>query len=143
MIPNNVLAYYGNRVSINDQDVPMNFRVDTTERTVAPPFRGGALVVFPVARLQILTGTVSVHRADGVHVPAYGQLTLSVNNQTVDSPIGKKGEFYLENVPVGAHDALIEDEDRHCRFVFVVPDSPDPILKLGEVLCEDGGQVIK
>jgi len=143
VIPNNVLAYYGNRVSINDQDVPMNFRVDTTERTVAPPFRGGALVVFPVARLQILTGTVSVHRADGVHVPAYGQLTLSVNNQTVDSPIGKKGEFYLENVPVGAHDALIEDEDRHCRFVLVVPDSPDPILKLGEVLCEDGGQVIK
>ncbi len=143
VVPNNVLAYYGNRVGINDQDIPINFRVDTTEQTVAPPFRGGALVVFPVARLQILTGTVVVNRADGPRIPAYGQLSVSLKDQAVESPIGKKGEFYLENVPVGAHDALIEDEGQHCRFVLVVPDSPEPILKLGEVICQDGGKVAK
>jgi outer membrane usher protein len=137
VVPNNVLAYYGNRVSINDQDIPIDYRVDATERTVAPPFRGGALVVFPVARLQIVTGTLVVEGGDKRSVPAFGQLTVTAGEQTFESPIGKRGEFYLENIPPGSYDATVEDEGRACRFIFEVPDSPDPILKLGELHCRD------
>ncbi|HJT21535.1 MAG TPA: fimbria/pilus outer membrane usher protein [Nitrospira sp.] len=141
VVPNNVLAYYGNRVSINDQDIPIDYRVDATERTVAPPFRGGALVVFPVARLQIVTGTLTIDRGEKRSVPAFGQLTVTAKEQTFESPIGKQGEFYLENIPPGSYDATIEDEGRTCWFILEVPESPDPILKLGEVHCRDGASM--
>ena len=136
VIPNHLLSYYGNRVSINDRDVPLDYRVDATEKTVAPPFRGGALVVFPVLRIQIITGTVRIETEEVVRIPAYGQMTVTVNDATRESPIGKQGEFYLENIPPGTYQATISDEGTVCRFPLTIPDSPNPILKLGELHCE-------
>src|ERR1035437_6312172 len=40
----NLLPYYANRVAISDQDVPIDRDVQTIEQSVAPPFRGGALI---------------------------------------------------------------------------------------------------
>ena len=136
VIPNNLLSYYGNRIGINDQDIPLDYRVDATEKIVAPPFRGGALVVFPVARLQILTGTVRVETDGRDHIPAYGQLTITTPDKSYESPIGRQGEFYLETIPPGSHAAAIDDEGKVCRFTIEIPDSPEPILKLGEIRCQ-------
>ncbi|MBH0200186.1 MAG: fimbrial biogenesis outer membrane usher protein [Nitrospira sp.] len=135
VVPSQMLSYYGNRVGINDRDVPLNYRVDATEKTVAPPFRGGALVEFPILRVQMLTGTLSVESDTRIQVPAYGQLAVTAKGTTHESPIGKHGEFYLENIPPGEHDAMISHEGQVCRFSLTIPDSPDPILKLGELHC--------
>ena len=135
IVPNNLIAYYGNRISINDQDVPLDYRVDATEKTVATPFRGGSVVVFPVIRLQIITGTLAVETAGTLSIPAYGRLIVTVADHTVESPIGKRGEFYLENVPAGRHTAVIEHEQSVCRLTLDVPDRADPFLKLGEIHC--------
>ena len=40
LVPN-LLPYYGNRLGINDKDIPMDHDIGTTELTIAPPFRGG------------------------------------------------------------------------------------------------------
>jgi outer membrane usher protein len=135
VVPSNLLSYYGNRVGINDQDIPLNYRVDATEKTVAPPFRGGALVVFPVFRVQIITGTVRIETEGRPHIPAYGQMTVTVNDATHESPIGKQGEFYLENLSPGTYQATIDDEGTICRFPLTIPDSTEPVLKLGEIHC--------
>jgi outer membrane usher protein len=135
VVPSQLLSYYGNRIGINDQDVPLNYRVDAVEKTVAPPFRGGALVEFPVLRVQIITGTVRIEAVDGLRIPAYGQLTVTAQDIMRESPIGKHGEFYLENISPGTHPATIEVEGSTCRFSLTVPDSPEPILKLGELHC--------
>ena len=135
IVPNNLISYYGNRIGINDQDVPLDYRVDATEKTVATPFRGGAVVVFPIIRLQIITGKLTVETAGVISIPAYGRLIVTVADQTVESPIGKRGEFYLENVGAGRHTAVIEYEQSVCRFTLDVPDSADPFLKLGEIHC--------
>ena len=135
VVPSQLLSYYGNRIGINDQDIPLNYRVDAVEKTVAPPFRGGALVEFPVLRVQIITGTVRIEAADTLHIPAYGQLTVTAQDVKHESPIGKHGEFYLENIPPGSYPATIEAEGSTCRFSLTVPDSPSPILKLGELRC--------
>jgi outer membrane usher protein len=135
VVPSQLLSYYGNRIGINDQDVPLNYRVDAVEKTVAPPFRGGTLVEFPVLRVQIITGTVRIEAVDGLRIPAYGQLTVTAQDIMRESPIGRHGEFYLENIPAGTHPATIEVEGSTCRFSLTVPDSPEPILKLGELHC--------
>lgn len=138
IVPNNLISYYGNRISINDQDVPLDYRVDATEKTVATPFRGGAVVVFPVIRLQIITGTLTVETAGIISIPAYGRLIVTVADQTVESPIGKSGEFYLENVPAGKYHAVIENQEKMCHVTLDIPTSAEPFLKLGQVQCQVG-----
>ena len=135
IVPNNMVPYYGNRISINEHDVPMDYRVDATEKTVAPPFRGGSVVTFPVTRLQVVTGTVRLDVAGQVVVPAYGVLTVTVDGKAFESPIGKQGEFYLENVPAGRHTTVIEYKQTSCTATLSVPVASDSFLKLGEIRC--------
>jgi outer membrane usher protein len=131
----NLLAYYGNRLSIKDEDVPLDRRVDTVETTVGPPFRGGAVVVFPVQRIQTLSGSLLLEHAGRVAAPAFGQLTVTAAGQSFDSPIGRQGEFYFENLPAGRHPAVIEHEEATCRFTLEVPVSTAPVVDLGTVRC--------
>jgi outer membrane usher protein len=135
VVPNNLISYYGNRIGINDQDIPLDYRIDTTEKTIAPPFRGGSLVVFPIKRLQILTGSLRIEAEGQLRVPTYGTLTVTTQDGAVESPVGKNGEFYLENLGAGSYDAVVEHQTSTCRFTLVVPGSAEPFVKLGEIRC--------
>jgi outer membrane usher protein len=131
-----LLAYYGNRLSIEDQDVPLDYAIDATEKVVAPPQRGGAIVSFPVRKIQSVTGTLIVREGRVAVVPASGELTVKVGERESASPIGSGGEFYLENVPAGRHPAKVEYRGGVCRFVLVVPPSAESFLNVGAVVCE-------
>ena len=131
-----LLPYYGNKLSISDKDIPLNYTIDVTDKIVAPPFRGGAVVTFPVQRIQRATGTVSLQDSNQSIIPAYGQLTLTANGKQFESPVGKQGEFYLENVPPGRHRAIVEYKHKTCGFVLDVPSSEEPTVQLGTVRCQ-------
>jgi outer membrane usher protein len=131
-----LLPYYGNKLSISDKDIPLNYTIDATDKVVAPPFRGGAVVTFPVQRIQRSTGTVALQDSKGSVIPAYGQLTVTANGKQFESPVGKQGEFYLENVPPGRHRAIVEYKDKTCGFVLDVPSSAEPFVQLGNVRCQ-------
>jgi outer membrane usher protein len=135
VVPNNLVSYYGNRIRINDQDIPLDYRVDTTEKTIAPPFRGGSLVVFPIKRLQILTGILRIDADGELRVPTYGTLTVTTQDGPVESPVGKNGEFYLENLGAGRYDAVVEYQTTTCRVTLTVPAATEPFIKLGEIRC--------
>lgn len=55
-----LLSYYGNDLSINDKDIPIDYSVETTRSIVATPYRGGGVVTFPVRRLQAFTGRLEI-----------------------------------------------------------------------------------
>ena len=132
----NLIAYYGNRLAISDQDVPMTHAVGRNDRTVAPPYRGGTVVLFPVERIQSLSGTVRLIEAGSAAVPAYGQLTLSAGGRQFESPVGRDGEFYFENVPAGRHPSILQYGGATCGFFIVVPVSQEPAVTLGRLTCE-------
>lgn len=134
LVPN-LLSYYGNRLSIADQDVPMDRSVAGTEKTIAPPFRGGAVVTFPVGLLQSFTGTVLLEASGQTATPAYGQLTVKAGEKEFESPVGKQGQFYLENVPPGNHPAVLEYRETACRFTMEIPASPARFVALGTLRC--------
>ncbi len=134
LVPN-LLSYYGNRLRIADEDIPLDRSVEATETTVAPPVRGGALVTFPVRLIQGLTGSIRVEVAGELVTPAYGQLTVTAAERRFESPLGRQGEFYLENVPAGRHPAVVEHEAIQCGFTLEVPVSAAPTLDLGTVRC--------
>jgi outer membrane usher protein len=133
LVPN-LLSYYGNELGINDQDIPIAYSVTTTDRVVAPAYRGGAVVAFPVKKLQAFTGTLEVREGDKVIVPAYGDLALTAHGATVESPLGGRGEFYLENPPPSG-DATVTYEGGVCRFKMMAPTSTERFVQLGKLIC--------
>lgn len=134
LIPN-LLSYYGNRVGIADQDVPLDYSIDATERTVAPPYRGGVLVRFPVQKVSAITGTMIVDSAPTTTVPSFGQLRVTVNGQDLVSELGRRGQFYLENVSPGRYPAEVEYADGLCAFQLTVPDRASALTEIGSVHC--------
>lgn len=133
LVPN-LLSYYGNRLRIDDRDVPLNYEVLATERTIAPPYRGGAFVEFPVRQIRTVTGTVIV--APDI-VPAYGQLTVNSGGAPFVSPLGRGGEFYLENIPAGRYPATIDYKLGSCKFTLQIPTGNDSVVKLGRLTCQE------
>jgi outer membrane usher protein len=131
-----LLAYYGNRLSIAQSDIPLDYNIDAIEKTVATPFRGGATVEFPVERRRSLSGTVVLQVAGAPVIPVYGQLTVTAGGKAFESPIGASGEFYFENVPAGRHPAEIQHKGRTCSFTFEVPAVAEaPVVDLGAIQC--------
>ncbi|HSB41090.1 MAG TPA: fimbria/pilus outer membrane usher protein, partial [Methylomirabilota bacterium] len=134
LVPN-LLPYYGNRLGIAPEDVPIDYSIGVTERTVGPPVKGGSVVTFPARRVQAFIGSLVVEIADRTLTPAYGQLTVTAGGETFESPIGRDGEFYLENLPRGRHAAMIEHKDTRCQLTLEVPASPASLVDVGVVRC--------
>jgi len=132
-----LLPYYGNRLSIADEDIPLDRTVGERERTIAPPYRGGALLSFPVRRFQNSSGRVRLQRDGGQIVPLFGQLIVRVGRESFESPVGADGEFYLENVPPGRHPAELLYEQKACFFTIEIPVSAASVVNLGTVRCSD------
>lgn len=138
LVPN-LLAYFGNRLSIADEDVPLEYTVAERERVVAPPIRGGALATFPVSRLRAARGTLVVLTGGPDQarrqVPGAGRLVVTAGGVEIASPVGRAGEFYLENVPAGEHPAVLEWDGGACAFRLAMPAAAVPLVSLGEVAC--------
>lgn len=127
--------YYGNRLSIRDADVPLDYELGRTEQVIATTVRGGALVRFDVQRVRSVTGAVRIDSGGQTTVPAFGELTAFVGDRRVSSPVGAAGEFWLENVPIGTHTAEVEYGRGICRFDLRVPEAKAAAVNVGTVSC--------
>jgi outer membrane usher protein len=92
-------------------------------------------VTFPIQKTQSFTGAVEVEVAGTSVIPAYGQITVTPEGKEVISPIGKSGEFYLENLAAGRHPAKIEFKAGVCVFVLEIPVTEGPFVNLGTLRC--------
>jgi outer membrane usher protein len=103
--------------------------------TIAPPNRGGALVTFPVARVQSLTGSVRLAAGGQIVIPAYGTLMIVGDGKRASSPVGASGEFYFENITAGHYRAIVEHAGMSCEFELEVPPLLSAITTLGTHTC--------
>ena len=134
LIPS-LLSYYGNRIGIDDKDIPLDHEIGTTELTIAPPYRGGAIVSFPVRRVLAVAGTVIVEEGGKGTPPAYGQIGVTIDNHEMTSPFDEAGNFYLENVPPGSYAAEVQYATGVCTFQLVVQASGTSLAHVGTVRC--------
>jgi len=95
-----LLHYYGNRVGIDDKDIPLDHDIGAIEKVIAPPTRA-VRCDFPVRRVQSVSGPVVLDDQGATTLPAYGQIVVLVDQQRTVSPLDEAGNFYLENVPPG------------------------------------------
>ncbi len=136
----NLLSYYGNRIGVDDKDIPIEYSIGATEMTIAPPYRGGAVVSFPIRRVQSVSGIVVVEEGGGATVPGYGQITVQVEGKSVDSPLDEAGNFYLENVPPGSYSAEVQYATGVCRFPLLVAAGATALVNVGTVQCVVAGK---
>jgi len=134
LVPN-LLPYYANRLGIKAEDIPIDYSISTTERMVGPPVKGGSIVTFPARRVQAIIGALVLEIEGRTVTPAYGQLTVTAAGETFESPIGRDGEFYLENLPRGRHPAVVDHKEALCRFTLDAPVSPASLVDMGTVRC--------
>jgi outer membrane usher protein len=134
LIPN-LLPYYDNRISIDQRDVPLKYEVGAVEETFAPAARAGGVVSFPVQKIRTIVGRLRVEHGDEVVIPEFGQLTIRRGSVEANSPLGRDGTFYLENIDAGSYDAAIITKRGICRFTFPVPESEEQMVSLGVLTC--------
>ena len=137
LVPN-LLAYYGNEVTIADSDVPVDRALDASRMVIAPPFRGGAVVKFVAPRQWRVTGTVVVTgEPDRLAGNAGARALLRVDGADgpIESELGLDGEFYLEGLTPGVHRGQVDFDGSTCTLTLVVPEREAPVLRLGQVAC--------
>lgn len=136
-----LLPYYGNLLAIADSDVSLEYEVGMVQMTLAPPYRGGAIALFPVKRVQRIVGRMTV-TGDGrePQPAAYGTLMMTVAGEQVASPLGAAGEFYFENAGPGRHAAVVTYAQQTCTLTIEVPDVAAPQLDLGALSCVVGSR---
>jgi outer membrane usher protein len=128
--------YYGNLLTIADTDIPLEYSVGGVRLTLAPPFRGGALGLFPVQSVRRVLGRVRVSGDGGDRTPEFGEIIVAAEGMPpVTSPLGAEGDFYFENLPPGRHAATVRDDKGECSFILDVPDSTDEVIRLAVLRC--------
>jgi outer membrane usher protein len=131
----NLLPYYGNRVSINDADVPMDRDLPRDAMLLAPPYRGGAIALFSAPRTWRVTGRFVVLRGQSALTPDNWGLTVYSGSLRVQTALGSDGAFYLEGIGPGDHHAIVSGDGLQCEATLHVPSSDRPVIQAGLITC--------
>jgi outer membrane usher protein len=130
-------AYYANILDVADNDIPLQYAVPDVNQTLALPYRGGAVAVFDVQKIQRVVGSIRMADKGEDRIPTYGDLVVTVKGRDVTSPVGSSGRFYFEDLPAGTHAAVVKDTSgKRCAFTITVPSSNGTLVNLGTLRCE-------
>jgi outer membrane usher protein FimD/PapC len=132
----NLGSYYDNAISIDDKGIGMDYNIPEVQKYVSPSFRSGVLIDFAVSKFQAVTGKLHII-TDGKKEPVeFYEVTLLEGETEINFPTGKDGEFYLENLKYGDYRAEFSYKGSQCSFMLKMPASEDPIVDIGEVICD-------
>jgi outer membrane usher protein len=136
LVPN-LRSYEVNRISIAEEDLPIDYVVERFERKVVPAPRSGAVVDFGLTRMQAVIGRLVAVDGEGEKRPLE-HLALSIEGLRSDLSwrSGLDGEFYLENVPAGSHEMRGIGGGQIYACHLWVPVSKEAMIDLEEVQCE-------
>jgi outer membrane usher protein len=153
-------SFNDNLVSIKAGNIPLNYALKNIELTISPPYRSGSCVVFPVKKLQPVTGILKT-KIDGKLKPLeFAEMTVDTDAGKVVIPSGLGGEFYWEE---GAGTSAVQNVQNGCSaisesitpaikpgryhgsalyenktysFEFSIPQSESMIIDVGEIISE-------
>lgn len=134
LLIHNLRAYETNRIAIDPRDLPLEAEVGRTRAEVAPRFRSGVTVAFPLSTTRAML--LEVRQGDGKPVPAGA--TLRLNGGEEIFYVGLDGEAVLRGAKRGDHVSLESDLET-CGFVLDRPIPDEPLADLGPFLCWPGG----
>lgn len=129
-------SFSDNFISINDKNLPMNYTAHYVNREVSPPFRSGSVIPFEIAKIQGITGTLHVKTKGAVAPVEFEEIRITVNGRPSSFPIGKGGEFYMENIPPGRYSVTSKYMEKTFSFDIIIPRNDETIIDLGKFIVE-------
>ncbi|MFZ3207866.1 MAG: fimbria/pilus outer membrane usher protein [Geobacteraceae bacterium] len=156
-------SFNHNQVSITDKDVPIDYLLSAKLKQVSPPYRSGSCVLFEATRMQAVTGIITAKVGNETKPLEFNEVTMNIDGKPVTFQTGGGGEFYLDNSMVngrtatdiqemdcqaldkagapfikpGRHTAYVSYQDKTCSFDIQIPDSDNPIIDVGKIVCEN------
>lgn len=144
-------SYYDNILSLNDKDIPFEYDILNKEFAVSPWYKSGFCLEFPVYRVYRYTGKL-IGIIDEEKMPLeYYDITIQKPKETkkgksgcisfstedkenvIKIPTGKKGEFYIENIPPGKYKSSVFYKDKTIEFEILLPDKEGFIIDVGNI----------
>jgi len=133
-------SYMINRLTIQDDILTINEKIDTTEQRVAFKQRGGSKVEFEISKFTAIEGNITRIDPNGKPVTlASVPIEIAVNAQRYQSFIGRNGYFYLENIPVGELVLSVQLYQGNCTTIVKVPAADAIVQNLGQLTCRIPG----
>ncbi len=130
LLIHNLRPYEANKVSIEPLDLPFDAQIERTTMTVAPYFRSGVTVEFPVGSSR--TVLLSVYMEDGT--PALPGALVALEGSSERFPVGLDGEVQLWGAQQGAR-IVVDTGSGLCDFVLDVELPDEQIPHLGAFTC--------
>jgi outer membrane usher protein len=131
-----LVSYHHNHISIDHSDIPINYAIAEIKRLVSVPHRGGGIAHFDLLKLQGFTGRIFLLENGQRTAAEYWGFEIKIDGDVMKGVVGKKGDFYLENIQAGKFPARVFMNDRECLFKLAIPDSEEILVEMGEVFCE-------
>ncbi|MBE9515825.1 MAG: hypothetical protein IME93_02485, partial [Proteobacteria bacterium] len=131
-----LISYHYNDLSVEDQDIPVNYNIRKFKQYLFTPYRGGGVVEFNITKLQGFTGRLFLVKKDQRTPAEYWGLEIQVGDKTIRTVVGKTGTFYLENMPSGVLPARLFSKGQECLFDLTIPETDEIMVFLDEVICE-------
>jgi outer membrane usher protein len=123
--------YAPNRITIDDQAVPIGITLKAREITVAPYFRSGVIVDFDARRL--INATVEVRLPDGRPLPSGAEVRRP--GEAYAYPVGADGEVFIPDLSFGVP-YVADWAGGRCHFSVPAPVSdPGTMPRLGPLDC--------
>lgn len=123
-------AYERNRISINQNDLPMDAKIDTLTLDVTPYFRSGLVIHFPVTHAN--GATMRILLDDGKPIPAGATVTLQGRKEAF--PVAEGGEAYITGL-AATNRLRVEWRGNSCMIDATRPKTDDPLPHLGIFRC--------
>lgn len=124
----NLRPYEPNHISVSPTELPLDTQIDASTAIVAPPFRAGVVVRFPVERVR--GATLHLVTDDGLPLPVGASVTLKGRS----FPVVLDGMVYVTGYDHGLA-AEASWQGGRCTFRLNAPPSGDPLPDLGTIRC--------
>ncbi len=158
MVPE-LTSYFDNQIAIKDEDLPIEYGIDTSLQYIQPPLRSGSCIIFSAAKIQPIIGKFTFN-SGGKKVPYdFRPITVEVNELTIETQTGYDGEFYIDLAEAGEGHAVqlgcdklqpssLETQEKMItitynfngitdRFELAIPSSEELFIDMGELLLNE------
>ena len=124
----NLRPYEANQISIVPEELPLDTAIASSSTIVAPPYRSGVVVRFPVERIR--SATFRLMTADGQPVPAGATVRLHGS----EFPVVRGGLVYATGYAQGMPGTAAW-HDGQCAFRLEPPPTDELLPDLGTIPC--------
>lgn len=123
--------YQQNRVSVEEEDLPIEAQTDRLELQLTPALRSGIYAEFPVKTVR--GGTLVIVLEDGSFIPSGATVMLPGGEE--EYPVGLRGEAFLPAL-AESNELRVTWKGQRCRIDIKLPPGSPPLADLGKHICK-------